>query len=38
MFPVPAGWTGFVCYVQQLCLETVPGGFSFTQALEVHFP
>lgn len=37
-FPIPAGWTGFVCYVQQLCLEAVPGGYSFTQALEVHFP
>jgi hypothetical protein len=38
-FGVPAGgWTGFGCYVQQACLEPVPGGWSWSNALRVQFP
>ncbi|MCK5942923.1 MAG: hypothetical protein KAI24_13180 [Planctomycetes bacterium] len=38
-FPVPpSALTGFECFVQHACLEPVPGGWSFSNALRVRFP
>ena len=38
-FAIPTGLlTGFEFFVQHACLEPVPGGWSFSNALRVRFP
>lgn len=34
----PGGWTGTAFFVQHACFETVAGGMSFSNALEVRLP